>query len=212
MATFPLIAGLIFIFAGNVNAQQHIIANKDNTRPEETRQLYSPARITSFTATRNNGYNDIRWTASSEQSARRFVVEYSFDGRNFQSAGQASAVNGMFTLNHNSFDDRPMMYRIRIDDLGQRTYYSDNIFLDGIAVSPVKIYPTVVTGDVVNINAAFPIERVTIVAADATQVFAKELNGVTDFLPLVIPSLNKGMYWITFYGNGWQHTEKFIVG
>lgn len=211
-ATLPLIAGLILIFAGNANSQQHIIANKDNTRPETTRQLYSPARIISFTATRNNGYNDIRWTAMSEESARRFIVEYSFDGRDFQTAGPVSGINGMYSFNHNNFDSRPMLYRIRIEDLGQRTYYSDNIYLDGIAIAPVKIYPTIVTGDVVNINAAFPIERVTIVSGDAKQVFAKELNGSTDFIPLVIPSLNRGMYWITFYGNGWQNTQQFVIG
>jgi hypothetical protein len=148
----------------------------------------------------------------SEESARRFIVEYSFDGINFQSAGPTSSINGVYSLNHSSLDNRPMLYRIRVDDLGQRTYYSDNIFLDGVAVSPVKIYPTIVTGDVVNINASFPIERVTITAGDARQVFAKELNGVTDFIPLVIPSLNRGMYWITFYGNGWQHTQKFVIG
>jgi len=192
-------------------AQQHIIVNKDNTRPGATRQVYAPARITSFTAIRNNGFNDIRWTAHSEQSTRRFIVEYSYDGINFQTAGQANISNGVYSLNHHSLDTRPTLYRLRIEDLGQRVYYSDNIFLDGLAIAPVTIYPTIVQGEVVNVNAHFPVERITIVAGDSRQVFAKDLNGVSNFIPIVIPGLNRGMYWMTFYGNGWQHTEKFIV-
>jgi len=210
-ATLPLMIGLIF-FAGSLHAQQYVIVNKDNTRPEASRQIHAPARITSFTATRNNGYNDIRWMAHSEQSTRRFIVEYSYDGINFLSAGEILATDGNYTLNHHSLDDRPMLYRLRIEDHGQRAYYSDNIFLDGIMVPPVEIFPTIVTGDVVKVNASFPVERVAIVAGDARQVFAKDLNGVRDFIPIVIPSLNRGTYWMTFYGNGWQYTEKFIVG
>jgi hypothetical protein len=211
-ATFPMIAGLIFLSAGNSFSQQNVIANKDNTRPELNREIYAPARITSFTATRNNGYNDIRWATLSEESTRRFIVEYSYDGINFMSAGQALSSNSSYTLNHSSLDTRPMLYRIRIEDHGQRSYFSDNVFLDGIAIAPVEIYPTIVTGDVVNVNAAFPVERITITAGDSRQVFAKDLNGVRDFIPIVIPSLNRGMYFMTFYGNGWKHTQQFIVG
>lgn len=212
-ATFHIICtGLLFLSAGKIShAQQYIIANKDNTRPEAMRQLYAPARITSFTATRHNGSNDIRWTAISAQDTRRFIVEYSFDGINYQSAGEALAGEGEYRITHSMLDDRPVLYRLRIEDLGHKAYYSENIFLDGIAVAPVEIYPTIVTGEVVNLNAHLPVERVTIVSGDAKQVFAKDLNGERDFIPLAIPALGSGMYFITFYGNGWQHTARFIV-
>src|SRR4026209_342433 len=93
-ASFPLIAG----FSTSMNSaysQQNIIADKDNTRPEITAQAATPAKITYFSAIQKNGYNDIKWTALSEQETRRYVVEYSIDGINYQTAGEKVVVNGV---------------------------------------------------------------------------------------------------------------------
>ncbi len=211
-ATFRLIIpGLLLIITSRAQAQQHIIANKDNTRPEASEYLYAPARITSFTATRSNGSNEIRWTAHSEGDTRRYIVEYSYNGIDFLSAGEAVASNGSYRFIHSTLDERPTLYRIRIEGLRSRSHFSENIYLDGIAIAPVRIYPTIVTTKVVNVNAYFPVERVTVVSSDARQVFTQHLNGERDFIPLTIPELNSGLYFITFYGNGWQHTTKFMV-
>lgn len=212
-ATFPII--VVFLSTLYLNpsfAQQNIIANKDNTRPEVTRQFNSPAIVSSFVATKYNGYNEVQWRAAGEQSTRKFIVEYSYDGINFQSAGEVLSANGTYDLKHYTLDSRPLLYRVRIEDLGGKLYYSDAILLDGTGVPPVKIYPTNVTGNVINANAGFPIERVIIVSSDGQQMFAKDLNGVRDFIPINIPSLNRGMYFIIFYGSGWKSTEKFVVG
>ncbi|MDP9230311.1 MAG: T9SS type A sorting domain-containing protein [Bacteroidota bacterium] len=211
--TFPVIAGLLStcICLGTLYGQLNITAKKDYTRPEVTRQFSPPARIFSFTASKFNGYNEIQWSAISEQNTRKFIAEYSFDGINFQSAGQVFYANGVYNLKHYTFDTRPLLYRVRIEELSGRFYYSDNILLDGIDVQPVKIYPTIVTGSVVNVNAGLPVERITITSADGRQLFAKDLNGIEDFIPVIIPSLNKGMYWMTFYGYSWKSTTEFIV-
>jgi hypothetical protein len=212
-ATFPVITGLFsaFIIINPLYSQQNIIADKDNTRPETTRKYSSPARITSFAATKFNGYNEIQWSALAEQNTRKFIVEYSFDGVNFQSAGQAISATGAYNLKHHILDTRPLLYRIRVEELSGKFYYSDNILLGGIEVLPVKIYPTIITGDVVNVNAYFPVERIAVVSTDGHQVMAKDLNGARDLIRVTLPALNKGLYWITFYGNGWKTTDKFIV-
>jgi hypothetical protein len=80
-----------------------------------------------------------------------------------------------------------------------------------VETSPVEVYPTAVTGNVINVNAAWPMERVNIVSSGGSQVFAKDLNGQMHFVPVAIRSLSRGMYWITFYGSGWQSTSKFLV-
>jgi hypothetical protein len=214
-ATFPMIAGLFsaLVIINPALSQQNIIANKDNTRPEITRQYNSsPARISAFAAIKLNGYNDIQWNAVSEQNTRKFIVEYSYDGINFQSAGEVLAGNGLYELKHYTQDTRPLLYRVRIEELNGRFHYSDLALLDGIALLPVEIYPTVVTGNVMNVNAVFPVERINVISAEGQQMFAKDLNGEKDFFRVNIPSLNKGMYLITFYGNGWKTTSKFIVG
>jgi hypothetical protein len=213
-ATFPLIAGLLFS-TSMINysyGQQYIIANKDNTRPETTRQYDSPARVSAITATKFNGYNEIQWNGALEQNTRKFIVEYSYDGINFQSAGQVISANGIYNLKHYTPDTRPVLYRVRIEELSGKLSYSGNILLKGTEIPPVKIYPTAVTGNIVNANADFPVERIIIVSGDGQQVFAQDLNGASNFIRINIPSLNKGLYLITFYGNGWKSTAKFMIG
>ena len=69
-----------------------------------------------------------------------------------------------------------------------------------------------ITGNIVNVNAYFPIERVTVVSAEGLGVVAKDINGAEEFMKINIPTLNKGWYMMTFYGNGWKSTSKFMVG
>lgn len=212
-ATFPLLAGCFIttLCIQSSFAQQNIIANKDNTRPETTRQNSSPAIIKSFKAEKFNGYNEISWTAVSEQGTRKFIVEYSADDINFLTAGQVLSTDGKYTLKHYTQDTRPFIYRVKIEELTGKFSYSPEILLEGTEIPPVRIYPTIVTGSVINANAGLPVERVTITGADGQQQFAKELDGVRDFIPIVIPSLGKGIYFITFYGNGWKSTSRFLI-
>ena len=212
-ATFPVIAGcLISALCNNQSyAQQWVIADKNNTRPEVNRQLSYPAMVSAVGIKKFNGYNEINWTALSEQGTRKFIVEYSFDGIDFLSAGEVLSSNGLYNLKHYTSDTRPLLYRIRIEELSGKFSYSSIILLDGIDIPVVKVYPTVVTGNELRADAAFPVERIAIVSTEGRQLFVKDLNGARDFIPLTIPSLNKGIYFITFYGNGWKSTSKFLV-
>jgi hypothetical protein len=212
-ATFPLLAGCFIstLCIHSSFAQQHIIANKDNTRPETSRQTSSPAILTSFKAEKFNGYNEISFTALSEQATRKFIVEYSADAIDFQSAGQVLSTDGKYILKHYTQDTRPFVYRVKIEELTGKFSYSPEIILSGKEIPPVRIYPTIVTGSVINANAELPVERLIITSTDGQQLFAKDLNGVRDFIPIVIPSLGKGIYFITFYGNGWKSVSRFLI-
>jgi len=212
-ATFPLLAGFFIstLYIQPSFAQQYIIANKDNTRPETSRQNSSPAIITSFKAEKFNGYNEISWTALSEQGTRKFIVEYSADAVNFQSAGQVLSTDGKYIFKHYTQDTRPLIYRVKIEELTGKFSYSPEIVLDGKEIPPVSIYPTIVTGSVINANAELPVQRLTITSVDGQQQFAKDLNGVSNFIPIVIPALGKGIYFITFYGNGWKSSSRFLI-
>ena len=196
--------------------QQHIIANKDLTRPEINTHTDKPAFINSMTVQRWNGYNEIGWTALREDNIRKYVVEYSLNAIDFQSAGEVLTGEGMYSFKHymidgDMFRDQPILYRIRMEQLNSRTFYSGNAFLDGEANLPVRIFPTIIEGNTVHINSRWPIERITVTAGNGNQVLAKEINGQKDYMSVVIPPLSKGMYWMTFYGNGWKTTSKFIV-
>ncbi|HKZ68121.1 MAG TPA: hypothetical protein VJ111_17255 [Chitinophagaceae bacterium] len=207
-----LITGfLLTLYFTPLHAQQNIIVNKDNTRPE-TSQQFNPAYIPSFVVTKHNGYNEIQWSALGNDAIHKFIIEYSFDGVDFLSAGQVLSNNGIYHHKHYIREARPLLYRVRIEDPAGKLNYSEAVFLEGIDIPPVQLYTTNVKGNVVNANAQLPVERVIIVSGNGVQMFAKDINGLRDFIPIAIPSLHRGLYFITFYGNGWKSTSKFLVG
>ena len=196
----------------DLSAQQFVIADKDVTRPDQQFPDMDPS-FTSFAALRGRGYNEISWAAASEQDTRRFIVEFSTNGVDFRTAGDevTSSPDGTYGIMHYTNEQQPLMYRIRSEKMDGRMLYSKSFLVDGTPVSPVKVYPTTVTGNVVNVNADFPVRRINIFALDGNQVFAKDVNGQRDFIPVAIPSLGKGMYMMSFIGDGWQKTEKIVV-
>jgi hypothetical protein len=211
---FPAVVGIALVLMLNTPlfAQQHIVAQKDNTRPEATAYNTRPAFINFFSAVKWNGYNEIQWSATSQADTRKYIVEYSVNGVDYQTAGELLADKTFYTLQHRTLDDRPMLYRVRVEQLNGKFFYTPGVLLDGIPVPPVRIFPNTVTGSTVNYIADWPIERIVITSGSGTQVVAKEINGQGDYSSITLPAtLGKGMYWMTFYGKDWKTTSKFFV-
>lgn len=201
---------ILTVYPGHLHAQQHIINKKDVTRPETSRQFNS-FNLSSFTAVQQNGYNEIQWPASANDARRRIIVEYSFDGINFLSGPEVLSTGGMFTYKHQLQDTKPILYRLRTEEVTGTISYSGAFLPKGMTISPVQIQNNIISGNVINATAQFPVERVTVVSADGIQLFAKDINGLRDFIPVAVPSLKRGIYFITFYGNGWESTSRFMV-
>jgi hypothetical protein len=210
-ATFPIAAGFSTLI-GSAYAQQNIIAGKDDTRPEIAAQQYRSANIYNHSAVQKHGYNEIQWSAVAEEDTRRFIVEYSDDGINYQSAGEVTPLKGIYTLKHYTLDTRSFLYRIRMEKKDGRFFNSGIFLLNGIDTAPVEVYPTIVEGNTLNLRMAFPVHRMRVISFDGKQMMAKDLGGVTGFTQVAIPVLSRGQYLVTFYGNGWQSTEKFMIG
>ena len=62
-----------------------------------------------------HGYNEIQWSAVAKEDTRRFIVEYSVDGINYQSAGELTPLAGNYSLKHYTLDTRTFLYRIRME-------------------------------------------------------------------------------------------------
>src|SRR5687767_1428916 len=210
-ATFPILAGFS-TFLNSAYSQQNIIVDKDNTRPEITAQQNTVARINFFRAVPMEGYNDIQWSTFLEQDTRRYIVEYSTDGINYQTAGEVTPLSGIYSLKHYTLDKGTFLYRLRMDRNDGKYFHSNIFFMEGHDVAPVQIYPSIVEGNTVNLRIEFPIHRTSIISSDGRQVVAKEIGGETGTIRVTIPSLSEGIYWMTFYGNGWQSTGKFVIG
>lgn len=213
----PLAAALLltmFLFGTCAfsNAQQHVIANKDNTHPEIDNALAKPAFVTRFSAEKFIGYNEIQWTALREEETRRYIVEFSTNGRDYQTAGEVMVnLTGRYSLKHYTQDDRAGLYRIRIEQLSGKFFNSDAFLLNGEVVTPVSYYPTILTTQQFNLNASLPVERLEVFASNGSQVYVKDLNGLFGHIPLVLPPLGKGVYFVNFYGAGWKSSGKIII-
>jgi len=210
-ATFPITAGFSTLIS-SAYSQQNVIAGKDDTHPEITAQQYSSAKIYKLSAVQMHGYNEIRWSALAEYDTRRFIVEYSADGVNYQTAGELTPLAGNYTLKHYTLDARTFLYRIRMEKKDGLFFNSVNFLLGGVDIAPVKIYPTIVEGNTINLQMAFPVQRMSIISLDGKQVMQKDLGGIAGTTQVAIPVLNRGQYLVTFYGKGWQSTEKFMIG
>ena len=207
-----LLSAVFSTFCYTVSGQQTISSNKDDTHPEVSEQQYTPARITLFSAAGLNGYNEIQWAAMNEQDTRRYIVEYSADGINYQAAGEAAVDKGVYSLKHYTSDIGSFLYRIRIEKKDNRNAYSASYLLEGTDRPPVKIYPTIVEGNTLNLKIYFPVQSLSIHTADGRQLMQRDMGGYTGTTQLALPSLQKGIYFISFVGNGWKSTEKFMVG
>ena len=93
-----------------------------------------------------------------------------------------------------------------------RYFTTGSFLLGGIDVRPVMLYPTIVENNTVNLQMYLPVNRISILSTDGKQVMQKDFGGTVGFSQMSIPVLSKGTYLITFYGNGWQSTEKFMIG
>ncbi len=206
-----LIAGFSTLM-NTADGQQNIIDKKDDTHPEISAQQSLPAKIYQFSAVKMHGYNEIKWEAAAEGDTKKFIVEYSSDGINFLSAGEVTPVTGVYTLKHHTLDSRTFLYRIRMEKKDGRFFNTGSFLLGGIDARPVILYPTIVENHSVNLQMYLPVHRVNIISTDGKQVMQKELGGTSGFTQMSVPVLSKGTYLITFYGNGWQSTEKFMIG
>lgn len=210
--SYLIIAAVAITSSLAVAGQQHVIADKNNTRPEIERQFRNPVGIAGLSAIRQNGYNEIRWSAIAENDVRKYIVEYTEDGVNYQSGGEVLSNKGNYAVRHQTFSMAPMLYRLRIEELNGKYQYSANVLLEGGDISPVSIYPTIVTGNVLNVVAGFPVERITVISGSGERVYTQEVAGRSEYMTITLPSLAKGMYWISFDGRGWRSTTKFIIG
>ena len=209
-ATF-LLAGFS-IFINSAFSQQNIIADKDKTRPEMEIRTGIDARVIYFKATRMNSWNEIQWAALQEEETRRYIIEYSTNGIDYNTAGELTPSNGEYLLKHRSLDARSFLYRLRVERNDGKFYNLSIALLEGNDIPTVKIYPTMIEGSTINIASEFPVERINIYSTDGRLAFAKEMSGFKGTTQIVIPLLSTGTYWMNFYGSGWKSTSKFIIG
>lgn len=90
-----------------------------------------PVKLVSFNAVLNNDKADLKWTTASEENVSHFVIEKSFDGKEFHDAGIVFAYgstseqkNYDFSDNVNTSQAGVIYYRLRSVDIDGKSQYS----------------------------------------------------------------------------------------
>ena len=211
-ACFAVMAGLILtLYSNHLIGQQHIVNRKDVTRGETSRQ-YNSFNLPTLTGLELHTFNEAQRPPSIAQADKKIMIEYSFDGINFLQGPQILSAEAAITYRHALQDTKPILYRLRTEEGTGAISYSGAFLPKGFTISPVQIQNNIIRGNVLNVTAQFPVEKVQVVSGDGVQLFSRDINGLRDFIPLAIPSsLKSGIYFITFYGNGWNRTSRFMI-
>ena len=174
-----------------------------------------PVTLVDLKATAFNGYNEISWRTANEQNVSFFEIEFGDDGTNYTVAGRINAINippaNNYSFRHNISLFSRLYYRIKITDKNGRISYSDTVQVTKPVNRPVLLYPVPLTGNQLNLYAQEPVEWVMICAADGKQVFRKNTANVSGFIPLELPHLQTGVYWVRIKTRSNLFTERILV-
>ena len=174
-----------------------------------------PVNISSFTVTPQNGYNDINWSTAAEINTSRFYIEYGTDGASFNRVGNVVAAgnnNGRaYTYRHMVSQEGYVYYRLATEDADGSVSYSNIIRIRSGKTAPVKVYPTVLSNNQLNIELNQAAQEMQLVNSSGAVVFRKNLQGLSGNQRLVLPVLPKGLYVLRVGGPEINFREKIII-
>lgn len=173
-----------------------------------------PVDLVKFTGKEYAGKNELRWTTAMEENADKFIVEYSLNGRDFLVAGEVDArgdINGAsYVFNHSIANERVIQYRLRMVDRDATSKFSPIISL-GSKTKDIKVYPTIVNNQTLQVISGPPIDRISIFTITGHQVHVATMNGVSGYFSVPLPVLQKGIYVVRLAGGDFQGIQKIVV-
>jgi hypothetical protein len=207
--------------ATNGNAGRFIllatIVENINTPPGGGTNL--GVKIKSFTAERRRESTVLNWKTISESNLRHYEVQYSDDGRNFNTIGFVTPKGDGNTLvpEDYTFTDEPRTnksyYRLKIvETVSNPVVYSNVVTMDKLvkSVPDVVVYPNPNTGTFsinVDVTTGYDIK---VLNAMGQSVAFETIEGAKDF-SIKLTNPNPGFYYVVTDANGTTHTSKVFV-
>src|SRR6185369_5205694 len=106
-------------------------------------------KLLEFKATSKNGSVGLTWRTEYEDNMLQFEVEWSRDGKNYQSAGIVHATNlisgNSYTFEHKISYSSEIYYRLRIVDITNHWQYSEPILVPVEKIAKQFVYPSVIS-------------------------------------------------------------------
>lgn len=174
-----------------------------------------PVSLISFSGTKQAGYNELKWNTAAVQNTNRFVIEYSRSGTSYFAAGEVPAINQsndrQYNFKHYNPGPGKLFYRLRIEDNDGTVTYSPVITIAGTESGGIKVFPTIITNNILQVLAEKEVTRINITDSYGRRVLTKEINGQQGYFTVTLPALSKGMYWVQIQSSSGNETVKVII-
>ncbi len=184
-----------------------------------------PVKLASFTATLNNDNKvDLNWTTVTETNVSHFVIERSFDGKNFGDAGMVFAAGNTtetqhysFTDNISSFQSPVIYYRLRSVDIDGKFDYSDIRIIRAAKqiekAITILTYPNPVSNELrITIPSSWQNKRVLYEVVNVNGQVTKSTQSASSSQTetIDVSNLSTGLYVVRVSCDGQTAQEKII--
>ena len=174
-----------------------------------------PLSLLSFSGKKQIGFNELSWNMASSQNINRFIIEYSNNGTNWLSAGELIALNQAgnqhYVFRHYTTETGKLFYRLQIKENNEAITYSPVITLTGKEDGTLKVFPTLLTSNVLQVVAEREVTGIKIMDSNGRLVVAKQLNRQPGYFTVSLPQLSRGIYWVQVQTRSGNETVKIIV-
>jgi hypothetical protein len=180
----------------------------------------APVDLISFTASKRNNHNALKWATASEENSAYFSIERSVDGVTFEEIGKTNAAGNSSSVINYAFNDyanstQTLYYRLKQVDLNGDLHYSEIVKVESSSIDFLTIHPNPVgKGEVLEITMNEKEEKVTIEILDSPgRILSSEqkiLQGESTLVSIQTDGLASGLYHLRVKGNSIR-TATFVV-
>ena len=173
-------------------------------------------KLLEFKATSRSGMVGLTWKTDYEENLLRFEVEWSTDGKNYQTAGRVPAVNSLngnsYSFEHKISYTSEAFYRLKIMDVTNHWQYSDPISVPVEKTARLFVYPSVITTNMITIKVEDPFEWMQIVSTNGTVMMKQNLSGKTGRLDIPLsPTVASGIYIVQIGNKTTTITQQIMI-
>jgi hypothetical protein len=173
-------------------------------------------KLMEFKATSRNGMVGLTWRTEYEENLKDFEVQYSRDGKNFQSAGIVHATNSptgnSYTFEHIMSYTSEAFYRLRVIDITNHWQYSEPIIVPVEKTARLFVYPSVITTRMITIILNDPFNWMQIVSTNGVVLQKQNLSGKTGRMDIPLsPTIASGIYIVQLGNQTTMLTQKIMI-
>lgn len=201
--------------ASEIDRSLSVIRYDDNAKANYITPIVLPIGLKYFNGVSNSESISLKWKTSTEQNANSFDIEKLTN--NWTKIGTVSAANvsgTSYEFTDNAVANGSNTYRLKLVDKDGKSSYSAAITINAQVTSGLKVYPTLVNTNSINVvfneqKAGKATIKVTALNGKVLQQNTVNVNAGNMVLQQTLPLLTRGNYLVTI--NTAQAKKTFTI-